>query len=438
MRARWGWRLALAVLFTWSGEAAERPTAGAKLIASAEAGWPQFRGPRRDGICDERGLLQTWPEGGPKRLWSAPGAGKGFSSTIIAGGRLFVTGDFGEDLFVVAYDLDGKQLWRAQNGAAWLNQYQGARASVTVSDGRVYHQNAHGRVVCLEAASGKELWAVNVLERFRSENITWGVSECLLVDERAVFVTPGGRDALVVALDKRTGEVLWKSEPLFHAEKKDVPDGPGYAAPILMSFAGRRLMVGCSAQHLFGVDVETGKIHWAQPRPTTYSVLAMSPTLVNDGIFMTAPIGPPGAWYRLIAPAERDGKIGLREEWTTKLDTTQGGVVHADGRLYGSYYPRRGGWAALDATNGSVLYEAMEWMKGAALIADGRLYALCEDGWLLLVEPTATKFEERGRFRIATVRDRDAWAHPAIVGGKLYLRYHDTVQCYDLRAKGSE
>jgi outer membrane protein assembly factor BamB len=150
----------------------------ASLIASPETGWPQFRGPRRDGISDDRGLLQSWPEGGPKLLWSARGAGRGFSSPIIADGRVYVTGDFGEEMRILAYDLRGKLLWQTRNGDAWLNQYQGARASVTFSGGQVYHQNAHGRVVCLEAASGREVWRVDVLARFRAENITWGLSEC--------------------------------------------------------------------------------------------------------------------------------------------------------------------------------------------------------------------------------------------------------------------
>lgn len=406
----------------------------ASLIASPETGWPQFRGPRRDGVSDERGLLQSWPEGGPTKLWSATGAGRGYSSPIIGGGRLYVTGDFGEDLFILAYDLEGRPLWKTKNGSAWLNQYQGARSSVTYSAGKLYHQNAHGRVVCLDAADGRELWAVNILERFRGENITWGLSECLMVDERAVYVAAGGRDALLVALDKRSGEVLWRSEPLLDPEKNGAAETPGYAAPILVNFAGRRLLIGASSRHLYCADTATGQLQWTRPRPTSYSVLAMSPVLVGDGVFMTAPFGPPGALYRLIAPAAPAGKVGVEQVWTTKLDTAQGGVVHANGRLYGSYYPRRGGWAALDASNGEVLYESPDTVKGAALFADHRLYALCEDGWMLLFEPTAAKFEERGRFRLANARDRNAWAHPVIFAGRMYLRYQDELFCFDIRA----
>ena len=414
--------------------AADDSTPRASLIASPEPGWPQFRGPRRDGISDERGLLGAWPEGGPRQLWSAPGAGRGFSSPIIADGRIYVTGDFGEDTRVLAYDLDGEQLWRTKNGEAWLNQYQGARASVTCRSGRLYHQNAHGRLACFDAASGRELWFVNMLERFRGENITWGLSECLLVDENAVYVTTGGREAFVVALDSRTGDVLWQSDPLIDDGGANAVENPGYAAPILIQFAGRRLMVGASARHLFCLDVDRGELQWSRPRPTSYSVLAMSPVLVGSAVFMSAPLGPPGALYRLVPPTTQGGKVGVVEAWTTELDTAQGGVVHVDGRLFGSYYPRRRGWAAIDAATGRVLYEDADLVKGAAVYADHRLYALGEDGWMQLLRPTDTQFEFKGRFRVATTRDRDVWAHPVIHDGRLYLRYHDTLYCYDIRA----
>ena len=416
------------------GFAAETSSSRAALIASTETGWPQFRGLRRDGVSDERALLQSWPETGPQLIWSAKGAGRGFSSPIVSGGRIYLTGDFADELYVLAYDLQGKQLWRSKNGAAWLNQYQGARASVTFSAGRLYHQNAHGRLACLDAITGKEIWSVGVLERFGGENITWGLSECLVVDERAVYVTAGGAKAFVVALDKRNGEILWQTKPLLDPASGGSAESAGYAAPILVKFADRRLLIGSSSRHVFCVDVETGELQWSRPRPTSYSVLAMSPVMVGDAVFVTAPFGPPGALFRLIAPTQKDRKVEVEEVWTTDLDTAQGGVVHAGGRLFGSYYPRSGGWAAVDAASGKVLYAATQMVKGAGVYADNRLYALCEDGWMLLLNPTATEFEITGRFRVTATRDRDTWAHPVIHDARLYLRYHDNVYCYDIRA----
>lgn len=437
-----GRRLGFAELRALSGVAlglwASVAAAAVEMVRSTEPGWPQFRGAGRDGISRETGLLQAWPDAGPRLVWSAKGAGKGFSSPTISGGRLIVTGDFGAECWIVAYDLAGKELWRARNGDAWLNQYQGARAAVTVSDGRVYHQNAHGRVVALEAGTGREAWAVNVLERYKGENITWGLSECLLVDEQAVYVTAGGREALMVALDKRTGAELWRSDPLVDAAGKGEVETAAYTPPILVRFAGRRLVIGHSARYLFCLDADTGRLQWTQRRPTPYFVQAVTPTVVGDGIFMAAPLGAPGKLYRLKAPGAADAggeaKVGVEEAWTSKLDTCHGGVVHVGGRLFGSYYPKRGGWAALDAATGALLYENLEMAKGSALWADGRLYALCEDGWMMLLEPTEKEFAVRGKFRLVTAKDRDAWAHPVIWEGRMYLRYHDTVWCYEVAA----
>ena len=407
----------------------------ARLVAAAEEGWPQFRGPRRDGMCDERGLLSAWPDGGPKLLWSTTNLGRGYSSPVIASGRLFLTGETGDDLHVFALDLSGHLLWRATNGHSWKAEYPGARASVTYRSGNLYHQNAHGRLACLEAKTGRERWAVDLLDRFGGTNITWGLSECVLVDEQAVYATAGGREALLVALDKATGRVRWKSEPLFDTGGEHGLESSGYASPILVEFAGRRLLIGCSLRHLVCADADTGKIQWVQRLPTAYSVLAMMPVLLGEAVYVSAPHGKGGRLFDLLAPAGPDEVVGVKERWSTRLDSLQGGVVYLDGRIYGSFYPARKGWAAVDASTGAVLYDAPDLTKGAVLAADARLYALCEDGWMLLLQPGEKSFEVKGRFRLVDARARDAWAHPVIHQGRLYLRYHERLQCYDIKAR---
>lgn len=407
---------------------------GAKLVASPEKGWPQFRGPRRDGISDERGLLASWPEGGPKVLWSASKLGNGYSSPIIGGDRIYITGDVDDELHLFALDLKGQQLWQARNGTAWKADYPGARASVAYHAGHIYHHNAHGRVACFEAANGKEIWAIDILERFGGKNITWGLSECLLVDDRSVYITAGGSGALVVALDRKTGDVLWKSNPISDPEGEQAVETPSYVSPILVDFAGRKLLIGCSVKHLFCADAATGKLQWTKRLPTRYSVLAMMPTFIApDRIFMTAPHGTGGHCYQLTRPATPDAPIGANEVWTSKLDTCQGSVIHSGGKLFGSFYSDRKGWAALNASNGDVLYSNKDFAKGASIFADGRLYALAEDGWMLLLEPTDKEFAVKGHFRLAETTRRDAWAHPVVYQGRMYLRYHDTLTCYDVR-----
>ena len=425
--------LSLALAFTavpsWSAEAS------AKLITSSEPGWPQFRGPRRDGISDERNLLQSWPQQGPTLIWSKAGIGRGFSSPVIANNRLYITGDAGDSLRVFAFDLEGRKLWEATNGAAWTGDYPGARASAAYHSGRLYHQNAHGRVACFDAETGKEVWTVNLLDRFKGRNITWALSECLAVDEHAVYATAGGNDALVVALDPKTGATRWQSQPL-----KDPEDGavesPSYASPILVRFADRRLLIGVSLRHVFCVNADTGKLQWTSRMPTSYSVLAMTPTLVGDSVFMTAPHGKRGRLLRQVAPADTSAPIGVEEVWTSKLDTCQGGVVHVNGKLFGSFYGPRQGWAAVDAKTGNVLYQSPEIIKGSAIFAEGRLYVLSENGWMHLLEGGESQFQSHGQFRLAEAKS-DAWAHPVIHQGRLYLRYHDSLFCYDIRSSST-
>lgn len=184
------------------------------LIGSAAPDWPQWRGPRRDGISAETGLMQSWPEGGPRLLWKVSGIGRGFSSPIVVGDRVCITGDQGKDLAISVFTLDGQPQWKTKNGACWQNPYPGARSSCTYDEGKLYHLNAHGRLVCLDAATGDEAWVVNVLERYAAKNITWGISESVVVHGDRVFSTPAGAKGLMVAHDKRTGAPIWASPAL--------------------------------------------------------------------------------------------------------------------------------------------------------------------------------------------------------------------------------
>lgn len=392
-----------------------------RLTGSKEPGWPQWRGPRRDGISDEKGLLQAWPPGGPNLLWKTDGLGKGWSSPIVTGGTITLTGDVGDELHLFAFDLDGRPKWKAVNGRAWTGQYPGARSSCVADDGRIYHLNSHGRVVCLDAAGGRELWTVDILQRFEGRNILWGLAECLLVDGPRLIVTPGGRKAAMAALDKKTGGTVWSSEPI---EKNDA----GYGSPILFELGGRRQIVTYSSRHAFGVDADTGRILWKRPRPSEYIALCFTPVFCGDGVYVTTPGKNGGSRYRL-------GAQDVETVWDNKIDTLQGGAVLVDGVLYGSGYEGFKGWAAVDVATGGTRASTKELAHGSVIHADGRLYCLSERGEMALVKPTADGFEFVGRFPLIEERRVDVWAHPVICDGRLYLRYHETLYCYDLRAR---
>jgi len=425
--------LCLALVASWLGSAAE-------VLAGD---WPQWRGPRRDGVCDETGLLQSWPEGGPKLIWKCGELGRGYCAPIIVGERIYLTGDVGEELHVFALDLDGKLAWKAKNGRAWNGSHPGARASCTFSDGRLYHLNAHGRVACLDAASGMEVWSVNILDRFDGKVIEWALSECLLVDGPRVIVTAGGSKAVLAALDKQTGETVWATGPLRLGEGNPPaqervreptgePDNASYASPILFPLGPRRLIVGCSLRHVFGVDADTGELLWTRPFSTRYRVIATTPVRVGDALFVTAPDGEGGKLYRM----REEGKaVGVETAWRTELDSCQGGVVFAEGALFGAMYHQPKTWARLDAATGKVASEFKGLAKGPLLYADHRLYCVSEEGEVALLKAGSGGLESTGRFQLVPERKSDVWTHPVIANGRLYLRYHDTLFCFDGRAR---
>ncbi len=392
------------------------------LIATPEPDWAQWRGPRRDGISDEKGLLSEWPEGGPKLIWKIDDLGKGWSSPIIVGERFYITGDVGNDLVVYAFNLDGTLRWKATNGRNWRTPFPGARACVAYSEGKLYHMNAHGRVACLAADSGAEVWAVNILDRFEGKNIRWALSECLLVDGPRVIVTPGGKKALMAALDKRTGDTVWTTEPL--------AENTSHCSPILFRYGGRRQLVNCSAAHGFGVDADTGELLWTVPLKNKYGTNISTPLYGSGRIFVMTPYTDLGRQYKLTP----DGP-GMKAEltWKSKVDAVTGCAVLVDGTLYAAGYNATKSWHAIDWETGETKYELEDFTTGAALYADGRLYVMDLRGAVGLLEPAADAFKIHGRFQLVAKRVRDAFAHPVVFNGRLYLRYHDTLYCYDVK-----
>ncbi|MGB2822890.1 MAG: PQQ-binding-like beta-propeller repeat protein [Phycisphaerae bacterium] len=408
-------------------ERTERPAAPAEgLIPSTEPGWPQWRGPRRDGICNEKGLLPRWPEGGPKLLWKVDALGRGWSSPIITRGTLYITGDVDRQCVIYAFDLEGTLKWRAPNGESWRRSHAGARACCLYDAGRLYHMNAHARVACLDPNTGKEIWSVDTLERFAGRSITWGHSECLLADGDRLIVTPGGRKAMMASLSRKTGQTVWTSGPLGS-------DQASYASPILFRYGGRRHIVSCSSHQAFGVDADTGRIQWSHPRPTRYRAIATTPMYHDGRVLVGSPDGKSAELFRLAVAAD-----GTRAEqaWQSPMTDMSGCLTLVGGRVYGSGYDRTfPGWACLDFQTGKVLYRKQDLERGAHVWADGLLYCVTQPGEAVLLSPTADGFEQRGRFRPVQRECRDFWAHPVVHDGRLYLRYHDTLWCHDVRGQ---
>jgi outer membrane protein assembly factor BamB len=398
-----------------------------KLIASSEPDWPQWRGQRRDAVSDETGLLDAWPEAGPKLMWKATGLGKGWCSPIVTGGTLYIAGDVGEELRIFALDLDGKIKWQVANGKVWGNPYPGSRASCCYSEGMLYQMNGYGRVVCLDAATGKERWAVDVLERFEAKQPFFGASECLLVDGANVIVTPAGKKALIAALDKKTGETVWTGTAAVEAKET-----AGYSSPILVELGGRRQIIAITSFRTFAADAETGKVLWTVGLKLTDNACSTIPVFCGNSVLITnTSVKEQSSSLLRMSPSGDSAE----KAWTIPLRTTSGSAMQVGGNLYVAGGRKLQGFLCLDATTGEVKAQLPKPTDASAIWADGKLFVLSADGTALLLKPTAESFQTLGAFSIVQKRTKDAWAHPVLCGGRLYLRYHDTLFCYDVKVQ---
>ncbi|OPZ21118.1 MAG: outer membrane biogenesis protein BamB [candidate division BRC1 bacterium ADurb.BinA364] len=434
------------LLFALLSPSAAVLAAEAQLPLSPTAGWPQFRGPARDGVSRETGLLGEWPEAGPPLSWKIGGLGLGYSSPAIADGTIFIAGDVDRECAIFAFDLDGRMKWKTVNGAFWEKPYPGSRATITVDDDRLFHMNAHGRVACMDAATGAEIWAVDILERFQAENIRWGMSECLSIDGDRVIVAPGGPQTLLAALDKRTGETVWTSGPLRFTrtvEMGGIPvdepyedcDNAGYASPMLFELGGKRLIAGASARHLYCADADSGAILWTHPVEARFEVIGTIPAFWRDCVLFTAPDAFGARLFRVSVEANA---VSLDQVWESPVDNCHGALVRVGDRFYGAGYRRFADWVCLDAATGEMLYSKSDLIKGSCIWADERLYALAEDGTIELLEPGGDGFRVKGRMALLEKKKKDFWAHPVIQDGFLYLRYHDDMWRFDIRSAHAE
>jgi len=387
--------------------------------------WPQFHGPRRDNISTETGLLKKWPEGGPRLLWTYQGLGHGFSTVAISGDTIYTTGNIGRETVITALNLDGTLKWRVSNGPAYKRSIPGTRSTPTIEGGRLYHENADGDVVCLDAQTGKRIWHVNILERFDGRNITWGLAESLLVAGDKVICTPGGEDIGLVALDKTTGKTLWVC--------RGTRDKPGYCSPILFQFKGKKLIATLLARSVVCVDAESGVLQWSVPHKTPYDENIMTP-IYHDGSLLVSTRTTGTRLLRLLLQGD---KVGVEELWhTTDMDIQHEHAVLLNGYVYGACHSAAGvPWACLEWKTGKRTYGGEGIGRASLTCAGGRLYLVNHKGKVALVEPDPARFLLISQFRIPKKGRGPVWAHPVVCGGRLYIRHSDFLYCYDVKER---
>ncbi len=385
--------------------------------------WPQWQGPDRTAVSKETGLLRSWPKEGPKLLWEAKGLGEGFSTPTVAAGRIFAMGNRGKSEYVVALaEEDGKELWAFEVGPVRADGggRPGPRCSPTVDGERVYALGLNGDLVCLTAAGGKEVWRKDLVKDFGGHVPGWGYSESPLVDGDRVVVTPGGKTAALVALDKKSGAVVWKGA---------VPqaDHAHYSSVVAATVAGKREYVQFVSGGVVGL-AEDGTFLWRYDAPHNTTANCSTPIVRDDHVFAASGYGTGGGLAKLTA---EDGKVKAEEVYfTKKMRNHHGGMVLLGDYLYGSDEEFL---TCLEFKTGKVMWAERKPGKGSIAAADGLLFYRNEGGPVVLVEVNPEKYVELGRFQPKGRSDQPAWPHPVLANGRLYIRDQDVLSCYDVK-----
>ncbi|HYV09906.1 MAG TPA: PQQ-binding-like beta-propeller repeat protein [Pyrinomonadaceae bacterium] len=389
-----------------------------QAMAQSAAVWPQWRGPNRDGISKETGLLKQWPADGPPLVWKASGAGSGYSSFSISDGKLYTMGLRGDREYVIAFDVaTGKEAWATAHGSAFRNDRgNGPRGTPTVDGNRVYALGGNGDLSALDARTGKIVWTKNMLKEFGGSNIQWGISESPLVLGNKVLVNPGGPGASIVALNKADGSLIWKSQS----------DGAGYSSGIPVEINGATQVVFFTSERAVGLDAKDGRLLWDYSRPSNNVANVATPIVRGNRVFISSDYGTGGG----VVEIKPDNKA--QEIWFTKDMRNH----HSSSVLIGDYLYGFSSslLTAIKFDTGEIAWRDRSVGKGSLVYADGNLYCFSEKGVVGLVEATPTGYKEKGRFRIPQ-ESLETWTHPVVAGGRLYLRDQDTIYAFDVKQK---
>jgi len=383
------------------------------------ADWPQWRGPNRDGKSAETGLLAAWPAGGPHLVWKAQGLGEGYSSFAVVGNRLYTQGQQGAQEFVLALDTaTGKTLWKTPTGRAENNERgNGPRGTPTVDGNRLYAVAGDGTLVCLETATGKRVWGTNFAADFKGRAPHWGYSESPLVDGDRVIVAPGGPGAAIVALNKTTGAVLWKSQS----------DGAAYSSAMPFDAGAIHGLAILTATAAVGLNMKDGELLWRYPNVANRTANVATPIVAHAYVFVSTDYGTGCALLKL---TPQGGSVQASEVYFSKdMRNHYTTSVLVGDYLYGY---SSGILTAMEFLTGKVAWRDRSVGKGNCTYADQRLYCMGEDGAVGLVEATPKAYTEKSRFEIPR-GSNNTWTPPVVANGRLYLREQDNLYSYDIK-----
>jgi outer membrane protein assembly factor BamB len=393
---------------------------------AADSDWPQWRGINRDGISPETGLLKEWPKQGPPLAWKATGIGAGYSGVAVVKDRIYTMGDASDASYIHALnEADGKPIWTAKIGKTGGGDgYPGPRCTPTVAGNLILALGQFGDLVCVEAATGKEKWRKDLVGDFDGKMMSgWGYSESPLVDGNKVIVTPGGSQGAIIALDRETGQELWRT--------KEFTDPAAYSSVVIAEIAGKRQYVQLTGQSVVGVAPDDGKVLWRAARKGSTAVIT-TPVVHDDCVYVTSAYGVGCNMFKVTASS---GQFKAEQVYANKVMANHhGGVIRLGEHVYG--FSDGKGWVCQELKTGKSVWEEKGQLgKGAITYADGRFYLRSEagKGTVVLLEASPKGYKEFGRFDQPDRSSRNSWPHPVIAHGKLYLRDQGTLLCYKLK-----
>jgi outer membrane protein assembly factor BamB len=397
----------------------------ALTLAQAPAGappeWSQWRGPNRDGTSPETGLLKQWPAGGPPRVWQTTGAGIGYSSFSTSGGRLYTIGARDDTEYVIAFDREtGRKLWETPNGRRFRNeQGDGPRSTPTTEGDFVYAFGGSGELASLDAATGRKVWSVNVVQKFGGQTPYWGYSESPLIVGDRIVLNAGGRRASIVAVDKVSGNALWQQPG----------DDAGYSSPMLLRTGSLQQVVFFTAERGLAVDPRDGRLLWSYDKANNNTANIATPIVRGNRVFFSSDYGTGAA----LVDVKTSGNLASASEvyFTRDMRNHHASSVLIGSHLYGFSSSIL---TALAFEDGTVAWRNRSVGKGSLIYADERLYLYSENGVVGLADATPKAYVERGRFTLST-SGASTWSHPILTRGLLILRDQDKVYAFDVRVQ---
>ncbi|MBL7214630.1 MAG: PQQ-like beta-propeller repeat protein [Phycisphaerae bacterium] len=381
--------------------------------------WPCWRGPNHDGKSPATGLLKKWPEGGPELLWKADVLGKGFSTISASDSLIYTTGDINDELILFAIDMEGNIKWKVPVDKAWNKSHPGSRSTPTIDGNRVYLLSGNGIIACFDALSGEKIWSKD-LKSLGGKSGGWGYSESVLLYQDLAIAKAGGENC-IIAFKKDSGDIVWKSSG-FKAD-------PEYSSCVPFTYQDIPMIATGTKAGIVCVSAKSGKLLWSNDWCAGNTANCPDP-VYNDGyIFWANGYGKGGICLKL---SVSEGIVSAQEVWTTKdMICHHGGYIIHDGYIYGNH---NNGWSCLELKTGKVMWHEKAVGKGSLCFADGMLYLFGEeDGKVALTNCTPDGMEIKGTFQVQGIGT--SWAHPVVIGGRLYLRYANNLYCYDISAK---